>query len=298
MKIGSGALRGMLLACALWQATAYGADAAAPSGETAAVSQDALRARALLEKAVAHYRQSKDEALVDFDRSREYVDGELYVYVVSSAGVMLASGGPSSALIDQDVRDLKDAAGKAFMREILEKANTKGAGTVQYRWLNRIDNKVELKVAYFQKIDDRIIAVGYYIARATPAQAEAMLGRAAAALAADAARTIEAINRTRGEFSQDDLYVFVIDLADKRFRAHGVNQRLVGTDALSLRDPDGRAIVEQMIDAVQERAKAGRPGPAEIDYRWVNPVTRRVEQKHTLLRKVGTLLVGVGYYTR
>jgi len=292
MRIVSGALKYLLLACVLAQTGTCAADAAAPAAGATASRDDALRAHALLERAVAHYRAASRTALADFDRSKEYVDGELYVYVVSTSGVMLASGGPSSALIDQDVKDMKDAAGKSFFLEMLDKAREKGAGVVEYQWLNRVDNKVERKVAYFEKVDDKIIAVGYYIARATPAQARSLLERAVGALRADPARAIDAFNRTRGEFSEDDLYVFVIDLADKRFRAHGIDHRLVGTDSLAVRDPNGKPINQQMIDAL------ARQDQAEIDYMWPNPVTGRIENKHTLLRKVGGDLVGVGYYTR
>jgi cytochrome c len=292
MRIVSGSLKSLLFTLTLVQASAYGAESGPDTVNAAASREDALRAHALLERAIAHYRQDKGKALVDFDRNPEFVDGESYVYVVSTGGMMLASGGPSAALIDQDVTSFKDAAGKAFFREMLEKARTKGAGVVEYQWLNRVDNKIEHKVTYFERVDDRIIAVGYYIARATPAQAQALLGRAVDALQADPVRAIDAFNRTRGEFSEDDLYVFVVDLTDKRFRAHGVDHRLIGTDALALRDPNGRPIVQQMIEAVSRQDRA------ELDYVWPNPVTGRVEDKHTFLRKVGGELVGVGYYAR
>src|SRR5208337_2489989 len=159
MNIASGALKRLahvVLACALVQ-IALRADAAT------ADAVDAARAQALLQRAVAHYKEVKESALAAFDREGEFVDGELYVYVISTEGVMLASGGPSSALIGRDVTDLQDAAGKPFFREMLDKAKGSGFGTVEYYWLNPIDNKMERKLAYFQKVDDRIIAVGYYI---------------------------------------------------------------------------------------------------------------------------------------
>ena len=292
MQIVSNVMKGVLLAWALAAVNVYGADAGPPDAGPTASGQDALRAHALLEKAIVRYKSDREHALADFDRNKDFVDGELYVYVVSTAGEMLASGGASSALIGQDVSEMKDAGGKPFFREILDKAKLKGAGVVQYQWLNRVDNKVERKVAYFEKVDDRILAVGFYIARATPAQAQAMLGRAVEALRTDRAKAIAAFNRTRGEFSEDDLYVFAVDLADHRFVAHGVNQRLVGTDALSLRDPNGKPIIQQMNDAVSSKDQA------ELDYVWPNPVTGRIEGKHAYLRKTDGLLVGVGYYTR
>ena len=288
MNITSGALKRLahvVLACAMVQ-IALRADAAMVD------AADAARAQALLERAVAHYKEVEESALAAFGRKGEFVEGELYVYVISTKGVMLASGGPSSALVGRDVTDLQDAAGKPFFREMLDKAKVSGSGAVEYYWLNPIDNKMGRKLAYFQTVDDRIIAVGYYIARATPAQARIMLTRAVEAVKDDPDKAFHAFNQLRGPFSEDDLYVFVVDLKDDRFRAHGIYHDLIGTDALALHDPSGRPIIKDMIDAV---AKADQ---AEVDYSWPNPVTGRVENKHTYLHKIGDLLVGVGYYWR
>jgi cytochrome c len=166
MKIGPRTLQRVLplvLACLLAPAVAGAAETAGPTVVTRATSADALRAQALLKKAVAHYASLKDRSFPDFNQGPQYVDGELYVYVVSAVtGVLLASGGPSFALVNRNVTDLEDATGKAFFQEMLDKARSATSGTVQYLWLNRADNKEETKVAYFQKVDDRIIAVGYY----------------------------------------------------------------------------------------------------------------------------------------
>ena len=288
MNITSGALKRLahvVLACALVQ-IALRADAAMVD------AADAARAQALLERAVAHYKEVEESALAAFGRKGKFVEGELYVYVISTKGVMLASGGPSSALVGRDVTDLQDAAGKPFFREMLDKAKVSGSGAVEYYWLNPIDNKMGRKLAYFQTVDDRIIAVGYYIARATPAQAQAMLARAVQAVKDDPDKAFHAINQLHGPFSEDDLYVFVVDLKDDRFRAHGIYRDLIGSDALALHDPSGRPIIQDMIAAV---AKADQ---AEVDYLWPNPVTGGVENKHTYVRKIDGLLVGVGYYWR
>ena len=288
MNITSGALKRLayvILACAMTQI------ALRPDVATAEAA-DAARAHALLERAVGHYKEVEQSALAAFGPKGKFVDGELYVYVISTKGVMLASGGPSAALIGRDVTNLQDAAGKPFFREMLDKAKESDSGAVEYYWLNPMDNKMGRKLAYFQKVDDRIIAVGYYIARATPAQAQAMLARAAEAVKDDPAKAIHAINQLHGPFSEDDLYVFVVDLKDDRFRAHGIFHDLIGSDALALHDPSGRPIIQDMIAAV------GKEDQAEVDYSWPNPVTGGVENKHTYLHKIGNLLVGVGYYWR
>jgi cytochrome c len=265
--------------------------AVAPAKETVE-SSDAKRAQALLARAVDYYKGNKDRALAAFSRAGEFINGDLYVYVVGTNGQMLASGGSSSALIGRDISDLRDATGKAFIREMIDTAKTKGAGTVEYRWLNRSDRKIERKVVNYQKVDDRIIAVGFYIARASQEQAKTLLDQAANAITIDSAAAYTLFNDLNGKFIQDDLYVFVIDLKDSKFRAHGATPRLVGTDALDLKDPTGMPLLKKMI------ANAKTSGYGTLEYHWRNPVTEKVEKKTTFLRKVNNVIVGVGYYTR
>src|SRR5258705_5064402 len=140
MNIGSSLVKCLayiLLACALTQTAALGADQATPPAHATASTEDAgLRAQVLLQRAVAHYQDIQDPALADFTGKGEFVDGELYVYVVSTAGVLLASGGPSSSGIGRNVADQQDALGKPFFPEILTSAEADESGTVEYQWLN------------------------------------------------------------------------------------------------------------------------------------------------------------------
>ena len=67
---------------------------------------DSKAAIALLEKALAYYHDHGDKAFAAFSRQGEFVDKDRYVFVVDTKGVMLASGGPSSALIGRDVSEV------------------------------------------------------------------------------------------------------------------------------------------------------------------------------------------------
>ena len=135
MNIGSGAMKYLAyiaLGYALAQTAAFGADLAPPTANATARAEDAgLRAQVLLQRAVAHYQDIKDLALADFTGKGEFVNGELYVYVVSTAGVLLASGGPSSSGIGRNVADQQDAIGNPFFREMLTSAQTDESGTVE-----------------------------------------------------------------------------------------------------------------------------------------------------------------------
>ncbi|ANI14402.1 MULTISPECIES: cache domain-containing protein [Pseudomonas] len=258
---------------------------------TAADAAQAQRARQLLEKAVAYYRQEGDKAFAAFSRQGEFIDNELYVYVVDSKGVMLASGGPSVVLIGRDVSQLLDPnMRKQFAKALKAPENGKVQET-EYRWKNWADGRVERKHTYYQRIGDRFLAVGYYIPRADARQAEAMLQKTAKAVEGAPEATFKRINDLDKAFIEDDLYAFVVDMDTGKFVAHGYNTRMVGTDFASLKDPAGNAIGQAML------ALAKSKGEGQFDYQWRNPVTGKVENKHALLRKSGHYLVAVGYYT-
>jgi cytochrome c len=254
------------------------------------VDSESERAQALLGRAVAYYQANNDLAFATFSRQGEFVDGDLYVYVLDSAGVMLASGGSSSSLIGRNVAKMQDSEGKAFFEEMISIAKANGSGTVEYHWLNRTKFKVEHKKTHFQKVGDRIISVGYYIPRATSEEAKALLKRAAHAVKTDPEKSFVAFNDLNGGYMQDDLYVFVVGLGDGIFRAHGISSHLVGSDGTDLFDTNGKSIIQEMITAVQSKKRG------EIDYVWLNPVTGEIENKHTFFREADGFLVAVGFY--
>ncbi|CAH2602606.1 C-type cytochrome [Rhodovastum atsumiense] len=123
-----------------------------------------------------------------------------------------------------------------------------------------------------------------------PAQAQILLDRAAAFLEREGpVRAFAAFNDPKGGFVARELYVFVFDM-NGRYLASGANPALTGTDALSLRDAEGKELVRDMINL--SRAAGG----GEVDYVWLNRVSNRVEQKRSFVRRVGDYIVGVGYY--
>lgn len=259
--------------------------------QAAPVVDDGVAARALLEKALRYYHDRGDKAFAAFSRQGEFVDHDRYVFVVDTRGVMLASGGPSSALIGRDVSEVLGPDVRKAFKDALKVPEADGIQQAEYRWQNWADGKIERKHVYFQRIGERILAVGYYLPRASAEQAKALLDRAATALNKDQAGTLKAINDLKGGFLQDDLYVFVVDLDSRRYLAHGTNLRLLNTDFGKIKDPQGKPVGEPML------ALMAREDQGEYEYRWKNPVTGKIEDKHAYLRKVGHLLVAVGYYS-
>ncbi|AZE53939.1 Cytochrome c [Pseudomonas synxantha] len=252
---------------------------------------DAQAAKALLEKALAYYHQQGDKAFAAFSRQGEFIDQDRYVFVVDTRGVLLASGGPSSALIGRDVSEILGPDLRQSFKDALKVPEGQGIQQADYRWQNWNDGKVEHKHVFYQRVGERILAVGYYLPRATPEQARALRNKAVNALVKNETGTLKAINSLQGGFLQDDLYVFVVDLDTQRYVAHGTNLRLVNTDFSKIKDPDGKPVGEPILKLMAEQDQG------EYKYRWKNPVTGKVENKHAYVRKTGHFMVAVGYYS-
>ncbi|MBD9459044.1 cache domain-containing protein [Pseudomonas sp. PDM05] len=253
--------------------------------------EDAQAAKALLEKALAYYQSNGDKAFAAFSRQGEFIDKDRYVFVLDTKGVLLASGGPSSALIGRDIGEVLGPELRQSFKDALNAPESQGIQQADYRWQNWNDGKVEHKHVFYQRVGERILAVGYYLPRATPEQARALRNKAVNALVKDEAGTLKAINSLQGGFLQDDLYVFVVDLNTERYVAHGTTLRLINTDFGKIKDPDGKPVGEPILKLMAEQDQG------EYKYRWKNPMTGKVENKHAYLRKSGHYMVAVGYYS-
>lgn len=259
-----------------------------PSG----YEQEAREARALLGKAVERYKVVGDTALAEFSRQGEFTRDNFYIYVVDTQGKMLASGGPSAILIGRDVSPLLDDSLREAFTQVLKAPPSSEIQSREYRWTNWHDNKVERKRAFYQRLDNKIFASGYYMPRSSQSEAQRLLEEAIVELEGDDVRTLQRINRLDPFFNRDDLYVYIVDFRSERFVAHGFQSRLLNTDFRTLTTNTGEAVGQKVLDAI-----AGK-NEAVASYGWVNPVTGKRERKQVLIRRSGEYLVAVGYYLK
>ncbi|MEH6800698.1 MAG: cache domain-containing protein [Pseudomonadales bacterium] len=253
-------------------------------------SQEEARAKRLLNEAIEYYRSHGDDAMAAFSRQGRFVQDDLYVYVINTDGVMLASGGPSANLIGRDVgAALNDDLNKP-LKEALSLPETGEMHAADYRWMNWSDGREERKRVLFQRLDDKVFSVGYYLPRSSEDEAKQFLDRVTAAVAQSPEETFVRINALDAEFQSDDLYAFVVDLDTERFVAHGYNLRLVRSDFRKIHSANEHPIGQQILEAVEINDEG------TVSYVWPNPVTRKNEQKITMFRRVGHYIVLVGYY--
>ncbi|SBT14016.1 cache domain-containing protein [Vibrio celticus] len=255
------------------------------------VSEAERRAKTLLAKAVVHVQKDGDESVKDFMSDPEYIDGELYVFALGIDGQFLASGGSSMVLVGDSVLDTQDVYGNPFFREMITKAVHKGFGQVKYHWTNPTDRMGEPKTTFFERVGDVIVAVGYYPERSSAAEAKRLLARAMTAIVESEQDSITEFNDTEGSFVEGDLYVFVMDMSSGKLLAHGVSPELVGRSHNEILSPDDKPILTEMLNLAKEN------GRGVYTYRWLNPLSSKVETKHTYYRVIDNKLVGVGYYT-
>jgi signal transduction histidine kinase len=88
-------------------------------------------------------------------------DRDLYPFIYDLSGRCVAHGA-RPALIGKNLLDLKDQDGKYLIREMIHIARGPGFGWVNYKWPNPINNKIEDKTSYVEKMGDYFVGVGVY----------------------------------------------------------------------------------------------------------------------------------------
>ena len=97
------------------------------------------------------------------------------------------------------------------------------------------------------------------------------------------------VSNKQGQFNDRDLYLVVYGL-DGTVRAHGANDKMVGKNLIELKDVDGKAFVKERVDLAQAK------GSFWQDYKFTNPVSKKVEPKQMYCEKLDDAVVCGGIY--
>lgn len=125
--------------------------------------------------------------------------------------------------------------------------------------------------------------------RGTAEEATKMVNRAEAHFkAVGAEQAYKDFSSAAPEWHDRDLYVFCFDKTNVTL-AHGANEKLMGKNLSELKDPDGKFFVADLV-------KLGLAGGGWYDYRWPNPVTKKIEAKSSYVKQFGDSVCGVGIY--
>lgn len=117
----------------------------------------------MVQKAIAAINgEGSDETYRQINNpSGQFVDRELYIVVFGLDGVILAHGADKSR-VGRNTIDETDPDGKAFNRERVALAQTHSSFWHDYKFRNPINNQVEPKQMYCERLDQTVVCGGIY----------------------------------------------------------------------------------------------------------------------------------------
>ncbi len=118
---------------------------------------------AMVQKVVALVgTEGKDKVIAEINAGQgKFRDRDLYVSITDLRAHSLANGA-NQKLVGKDLLELKDADGKAFMRERLAMLKTTDRGWIDYKWPNPVSGKIDRKLLYFERVGDVVVSCGIY----------------------------------------------------------------------------------------------------------------------------------------
>ena len=126
---------------------------------------------------------------------------------------------------------------------------------------------------------------------ATAKEAEAMVKKGVAFIKANGKDKgfAEITNKGNKEFHDRDLYLAVHKL-DGTCVAHGTNEKMVGKNFIEMKDIDGKEYIKERVDFGRSKANFW------TDYKFVNPVSKKIEPKTAYCERLDDYVVCGGIY--
>lgn len=217
------------------------------------IQQKQKEVRSLLDRGVS-YCGKNDLVKVchAFTHTKDFTEGELYLFLMDTKGVIYAHGEQSN-LLWKSLWDYRDNFGAFAIQSIIKTAQN-APGWLTYEWSGAV------KVSFVQKvtIDDKeyVIGCGYY----PHSKKYAVIGLVKGAVALfnndmAAGRPLESPFSSMGysksdKFIYGDLYLYALDF-DGVIWAQGDDANLIGRNSLNRADARGRTINKEIIDKLK-----------------------------------------------
>ncbi|MBL0390502.1 cache domain-containing protein [Ramlibacter monticola] len=128
---------------------------------------------------------------------------------------------------------------------------------------------------------------------ATAREAEAMVKKGVAYIKANGKDKgfAEITRRDSKEFHDRDLYLAAHKL-DGTCVAHGTNEKMVGKNFIDMRDIDGKEYIKERVDLGKTKTSF------YTDYKFVNPVSKKIEPKTAYCERLDDYVVCGGIYKK
>ena len=133
-------------------------------------------------------------------------------------------------------------------------------------------------------------SVAAQASNATAAEATAMVKKGVAFIKSNGKdKAYAAFDDKAGPFVDRDLYLTVYGM-DGTVLAHGANAKMIGKNLIDLKDIDGKPFVKERVELAKTK------GTFWQDYKFTNPVTKKIEPKSMYCEKLDDTVVCGGIY--
>lgn len=125
-------------------------------------SEVAKQIVSLVEKAAALIETQGKEAFPEFrKKDSEWYKSGTYIFVNNMKGASVVNP-PTPEIEGKNILDMKDANGKAFIREMIEVLKTKKSGWTEYMWPKPGKTEPSKKLSYIKKVElgEEMLIVG------------------------------------------------------------------------------------------------------------------------------------------
>ena len=238
-------------------------------------------------------KNSLDVACNAFIKMKQFVIGEVYLFIYDTDGFCLAQGTDTANLWSDFKHDKigTDEYGSVFVNDFIEKARA-GGGWVSYRYNN------ESKVSYVELIDtgssQYVIGGGFYPHSKVYAVMNLVKGAVRffkdsqeKNLAVDA--IFPTLSYSIGRFVSGDLYIFALDETGT-LRVQGERPSLVGSNVWNATDAKGKYINQEIIKGLNKK-----PEGIWIDY-VSKGAPKKVYAERVTDKQGKNFYIACGYY--
>jgi len=127
---------------------------------------------------------------------------------------------------------------------------------------------------------------------ATAKEAEAMVKKGVAFIKTNGKdKGYAEITSKQSQFTDRDLYLTVYR-NDGVVMAHGANEKMVGRNLIDLKDMDGKEFVRERLNLAKTKPSFWQ------DYKFTNPVSKKIEPKAMYCEKLEDVVVCGGIYKK
>ena len=242
------------------------------------------------------------------DPAGPFVAKDAYIFVIGMDGIELVN--PAFPTLEgRNLLDLKDTQGKLLVREMIQVAETRGAGWVDYMWPRPGESVSTRKSTCVSRATlggkPVLVACGVYLAdapraaavggRPTATELMALVRDAAAVLEEKGAGAYREFRQAGSRWFSGDKYMFVWTMQGRR-DFHGADPSLEGKNASGLTDVLGRAIGRMILEAA-----ASPSGEGWVHYMYPETESIFPAWKSTFVKRVNfpsgkPHIVGCGIY--